>query len=56
MYREGEIYVLLAQLDLKSIRPLSEGDTVRLLDLNTQKDALRQELKDIQDAAANLNQ
>lgn len=53
MDREGEIYVLLAQLDLKSIRPLSEGDTVRLADLNAQKEALREELRALQNAAAN---
>tara|TARA_R110000868_G_scaffold197295_1_gene443434 strand:+ start:1411 stop:1581 length:171 start_codon:yes stop_codon:yes gene_type:complete len=56
MNREGEIYVLLAQLDLKSIRPLSENDTVRLAALNAEKEALRQELRDLQDAAANVNQ
>lgn len=56
MDREGEIYVLLAQLDLRSIRPLRENDTVRIADLNTEAAALRAELKAIQDAAANLNQ
>jgi hypothetical protein len=55
MDREAEIYVLLAQLDLKSIRPLAEGDTVRVAAINTEKEALRQELRSLQDAAANLN-
>ena len=55
MDREGEIYVLLAQLDLKSIRPLCENDAVRLAALNAEKEALRQELRDLH-AAANLNQ
>ena len=56
MEREGEIYVLLEQLDWKSIRPLSEGDTVRIAALNAQKEALRQELRGLQDAAANVGQ
>ena len=56
MDREGEIYVLLAQLDLKSIRALRENDTVRIAALETQAVALRAELKAIQDAAANVNQ
>ena len=56
MSREGEIYVLLAQLDLRSIRPLAEGDTARLAALNAEKAALRQELKGLQDAAANVNE
>lgn len=56
MDREGEIYILLEQLDLRSIRPLAEGDAVRVATINAQKDALRAELKAIQDAAANLNQ
>lgn len=56
MTREGEIYVLLAQLDLKSIRPLSEGDTARVAVINAEKEALRQELRGLQDAAANVNQ
>lgn len=56
MDREGEIYVLLAQLDLRSIRPLAENDAARLADLNAQKEALRQELRGLQNAAANVNQ
>lgn len=56
MDREAEIYVLLAQLDLKSIRPLAEGDAQRLAAINAEKDALRTELKGLQDAAANVNQ
>lgn len=56
MDRQSEIYVLLAQLDLKSIRPLSENDTARLATLNAEKEALRQELRGLQDAAANVNQ
>jgi hypothetical protein len=56
MDRENEIYVLLAQLDLRSIRPLSENDTVRLAALNAEKELLRQELRDLQNAAANINQ
>lgn len=53
MDREAEIYILLAQLDLRSIRPLRENDVVRIADINAQADALRAELKAIQDAAAN---
>lgn len=56
MDREGEIYILLEQLDLKSIRALREGDTVRIAALEDQAVALRAELKAIQDAAANVNQ
>lgn len=53
MNREAEIYVLLEQLDAKTIRALRENDVQRIADLNAQSDALRLELKDIQNAAAN---
>lgn len=56
MDRQGEIYVLLAQLDLKSIRALREGDVVRIAALEAEAVALRAELKGLQDAAANVNQ
>lgn len=48
MNREAEIYVLLAQLDLKLIRPLAEGDTVRIAAINDEKAALRAELNALQ--------
>lgn len=53
MDREAEIYVLLAQLDLRSIRALRENDVVRIADFNAEAAALRAELKAIQDAAVN---
>lgn len=56
MDREAEIYVLLAQLDLKCIRPLAEGDTQRISAINIEKEMLRTELKGLQDVAANVNQ
>lgn len=42
--RTAEIKAALAEIDAKSIRPLRDGDTVRLADLEMQAVALRQEL------------
>ena len=48
MDRQAEIYILLEQLDWKLIRPLSEGDTVRIAAINAEKAALRAELNALQ--------
>ena len=56
MDRQAEIYILLEQLDWKLIRPLAEGDTARIAVINAEKEALRTELKGLQDAASNVNQ
>lgn len=42
-----DIMVQLNALDLKAIRPLMEGDTVRIADLNAQKAVLRAQLNAI---------
>jgi|SRR3972149_2663288 len=42
--RKQEILTELNQLDLKIIRPLSEGETVKVQELVNQKIALREEL------------
>lgn len=42
--RIAEIYSQLAQLDLKLIRPLSEGESSRVAELVLQKQMLRDEL------------
>ena len=47
--RANEIHVLLAQIDLDSIRPLREGDKVRLAKLDAQAKALVEELGKIKD-------
>ena len=51
--REGEIFVMLAQLDLRAIRAIRYNDTDALLSLNNQSDALRQELQELLNAAVN---
>jgi hypothetical protein len=48
MDRQAEIYVLLEQLDWKLIRPLAEGDTVRIAAINAEKETLRTELHTLQ--------
>jgi hypothetical protein len=42
--RRAEIMVSLDALDFKAIRPLLEGDSVKVADIVAQKAALRQEL------------
>lgn len=42
--RQQEIYTTLTQIDAKRIRPLAEGDSKRLSELNEQAKALRAEL------------
>lgn len=42
--RAHEIHVLLAQIDMDSIRPLREGDKIRLAELDAQAKALVDEL------------
>ena len=42
--RHAEILAALAEIDKKSIRPLREGDAVRIADLNAQAAAQRVEL------------
>lgn len=43
--RKAEIFAELDTIDAKSIRPIREGDTVRLSDLDKQAQVLRDELK-----------
>jgi len=45
--RKAEILAELSSLDAKSIRPIREGDTKRLADLDKQAQALRDELKSL---------
>jgi len=42
--RTAQIKAALAEIDAKSIRPLRDGDTARLSDLEAQANALRKEL------------
>ena len=42
--RTAQIKAALAELDAKSIRPLRDGDTARLSELEAQANALRKEL------------
>ena len=42
--RTAEIKAALVELDAKSIRPLRDGDTARLSELESQANALRKEL------------
>lgn len=42
--RAHELHALLAQIDLDSIRPLREGDKIRLAELDAQAKALVEEL------------
>lgn len=53
MNRIEEIYVLLEQLDMRSIRALRENDTQRIVDINAQCEALRTELWSLLNAATN---
>lgn len=43
--RKQEILRTLEQLDLKSVRPLREGEAVRVAELEAQAEVLRQELR-----------
>ena len=43
--RKAEILAALNTVDAKSIRPIREGDTMRLADLDKQAQVLREELK-----------
>lgn len=45
--RKAEILAELDSLDAKSIRPIREGDTARLADLDKQAQALRDEFKSL---------
>lgn len=45
--RKDEILAELDTIDAKSIRPIREGDTKRLADLDEQAQALRDELKSL---------
>lgn len=45
--RTAEIKAALAEIDVKSIRPLRDGDTARLAELEAQAEALRKELSSL---------